>query len=102
MKKGLGSSLKAVQFLPKWVWECKCSYFVQHNPSRRKEARMAPQVDDVEKQPLLQDATATLPVPEKQPRTWRGHWSQLFGPSFEAHDTAACCLAWHAPPVAWG
>lgn len=55
--------------------------------------------------PLLIVASGIAPgvpvAPVKEQRTWRGHWAHFFGYG-TPQDVAACCLAWHAPPVAFG
>lgn len=54
--------------------------------------------EDVEAQPLLASSKDALKVPL---RTWKHGWHHVLGDG-SAEDTAACCLAWHAPAVAFG
>uniref|UniRef100_A0A7S0WWC7 PLAC8 family protein n=1 Tax=Chlamydomonas leiostraca TaxID=1034604 RepID=A0A7S0WWC7_9CHLO len=54
--------------------------------------------EDVESQPLLGVPAGAQKVPV---RTWKHNWYHVLGDG-SAEDTAACCLAWHAPAVAFG
>mmetsp|Transcript_11645 Transcript_11645/g.24982 ORF Transcript_11645/g.24982 Transcript_11645/m.24982 type:complete len:254 (-) Transcript_11645:588-1349(-) len=40
-------------------------------------------------------------APKVAPRRWRNHWLAIFGDCSPV-DVSACCLAYHAPCVAWG